>query len=54
MEKTMHTTSVRVADTGDNELVAALSVRAWRPVFESFEMIWGRPLFERFYPDWST
>jgi len=50
----MHTTSVRVADTRDNELVAALAVRAWRPVFESLEMIWGRPLFERFYPDWST
>ena len=50
----MHTTSVRVADACDKEPIVALSVRAWRPVFESFERIWGQPLFERFYPDWST
>lgn len=50
----MHATSIRVAEARDREPIAALSVRAWRPVFESFEGIWGRPLYERFYPDWST
>lgn len=54
MENAMHTTSVRVADARDKEPIVALSVRAWRPVHESFEKIWGRPLFERFYPDWPT
>ena len=50
----MHTASVRVADVRDKEPIVTLSVRAWRPVHESFEKIWGRPLFERFYPDWPT
>lgn len=50
----MHTASIRSADARDKEPIVALAVRAWRPVFESFEKIWGRPLFERFYPDWST
>jgi ribosomal protein S18 acetylase RimI-like enzyme len=50
----MHTTSVRVADPRDKEPIVALSMRAWRTVYESFETIWGRPLFERFYPDWPT
>ena len=50
----MDATSVRVADAQDREPIVALSVRAWRPVFESVEQIWGRPLFERFYPDWSA
>ena len=50
----MHTTSLRVADARDKEPIVDLSVRAWRPVHESFEKIWGPPLFERFYPDWPT
>ena len=50
----MHSASVRVAEARDKEPIVALSVRAWRPVHESFEKIWGRPLFERFYPDWPT
>jgi ribosomal protein S18 acetylase RimI-like enzyme len=50
----MYATSVRVAGDRDTQPIVALSLRAWRPVFESFERIWGRPLFERFYPDWPT
>ncbi len=50
----MHATSIHVAEARDKEPIVAFSVRAWRPVFESFEGVWGRPLFERFYPDWST
>jgi ribosomal protein S18 acetylase RimI-like enzyme len=50
----MHIAAVRVADAHDRDPIVALSLRAWRPVFESIETLWGRPLFERFYPDWST
>lgn len=50
----MHRPLIRVADARDNDTVVDLSLRAWRPVFESYPSIWGRPLFERFYPDWAA
>lgn len=50
----MHRPLIRVADARDNDPIIDLSLRAWRPVFESYPSIWGRPLFERFYPDWAA
>jgi ribosomal protein S18 acetylase RimI-like enzyme len=50
----MHPPHIRVADARDNDAIIDLSLRAWRPVFESYKPIWGRPLFERFYPDWAA
>ena len=50
----MHPPLIRVADTRDIDPIIDLSLRAWRPVFESYPSIWGRPLFERFYPDWAA
>ena len=50
----MHPPLIRPAQARDNEPIIELSLRAWRPVFESYPAIWGRPLFERFYPDWAA
>nr|WP_239579101.1 GNAT family N-acetyltransferase [Microlunatus panaciterrae] len=29
-------------------------MRAWRPVFESFERVLGPEIYQRIYPDWLT
>lgn len=50
----MHQTHIRVADERDTKLIVDLSLRAWRPVFEAFQSVWGKPLYERFYPDWLS
>ncbi len=38
----------------DADAVVDLSLRAWEPVFASFEVTWGRALYQRFFPDWRT
>jgi ribosomal protein S18 acetylase RimI-like enzyme len=45
---------IRPATPDDAEAVVELSLRAWEPVFASFEATWGRPLYQRFFPDWRT
>lgn len=50
----MQQTLIRAADARDGNSILDLSVRAWRPVFESFRSVWGEALYERFYPDWSS
>ena len=38
----------------DIDAVVEFSVRAWRPVFESFMKIMGPGVFPRIYPDWQA
>ena len=45
---------VRPVLATDVEDVVAFSVRAWAPVFASFEQMLGRDVFLRLYPDWPS
>lgn len=36
----------------DGDAIVALALRAWEPVFASFERVWGHELYQRFFPDW--
>ena len=38
----------------DIDAIAEFSVRAWRPVFESFMKVVGPDVFPRIYPDWQV
>ncbi|MBU2666731.1 GNAT family N-acetyltransferase [Actinoplanes bogorensis] len=44
---------VRALAESDVAAVVEFSLRAWAPVFASFEEVLGRRVFERVYPDWS-
>jgi ribosomal protein S18 acetylase RimI-like enzyme len=46
--------AIRPATPDDADAVVELSLRAWEPVFASFEVTWGRTLYQRFFPDWRT
>jgi len=48
------TASIRLLEPGDVDTVVDLSLRAWEPVFASFEETWGEPLYQRFFPDWRA
>jgi GNAT superfamily N-acetyltransferase len=48
------TLDLRPIAEDDLEAVVALSLRAWAPVFESFEAVLGHEIFQRLYPDWLT
>ena len=45
---------IRAVRPGDIDAVVEFSVRAWRPVFESFMEIMGPDIFPRVYPDWRA
>ena len=38
----------------DTEEVVELALRAWAPVFKSFETVLGTPLYLHMFPDWQT
>ena len=38
----------------DIEEVVQLSLRAWEPVFQSFEQVLGAKIYRLLYPDWRT
>jgi hypothetical protein len=38
----------------DLKPVVALSLRAWSPVFASFEELLGAEIFRRLHPDWRN
>jgi ribosomal protein S18 acetylase RimI-like enzyme len=44
--------AIRPLDEGDIPAVVEFSLRAWAPVFASFEQVLGRRVFEHLYPDW--
>jgi ribosomal protein S18 acetylase RimI-like enzyme len=48
------TTAIRVLREDDIKAVVEFSVRAWRPVFESFGGLLGPKIFEHLYPDWAA
>jgi ribosomal protein S18 acetylase RimI-like enzyme len=46
------TTTIRALREDDIKAVVEFSVRAWRPVFESFGGLLGPEIFRHLYPDW--
>lgn len=48
------TTAIRLLRDDDIKAVVEFSVRAWRPVFESFAGLLGPKIFEHLYPDWAA
>lgn len=43
---------IRLFTPADVDAVVEFSLRAWAPVFESFEKVLGTEIFLRVYPDW--
>jgi GNAT superfamily N-acetyltransferase len=55
MERTrMMDVLIRPFHDDDAEQIVTLSLRAWEPVFRSFENVLGAAIFPRLYPDWRT
>ena len=50
----MDTPEIRPATPVDTERIVEISLRAWAPVFASFETILGGDLYRRVHPDWTT
>ncbi len=50
----MVTVRLRPLEDGDVAAVLELAVRAWAPVFASFEEVMGPELYRRLYPDWTS
>ena len=48
------TTSIRALREDDIKAVVEFSVRAWRPVFDSFARLIGPEIFRHLYPDWAA
>jgi ribosomal protein S18 acetylase RimI-like enzyme len=46
--------SIRPMGDDDLDAVAALSLRAWKPVDRSFQAVLGDRIYNRLYPDWGT
>jgi GNAT superfamily N-acetyltransferase len=47
------TAEIREFQDGDLDAVVEFSVRAWEPVFVSWQGILGDPIFLRLYPNWQ-
>jgi ribosomal protein S18 acetylase RimI-like enzyme len=47
-------TTIRALNPEDVDPVVEFSVRAWRPVFESFARLMGTEIFRKVYPDWAA
>lgn len=45
---------IRALRADDIDAVVEFSVRAWRPVFESFMNVMGPDIFRRIYPHWQA
>jgi len=43
---------IRPYQEEDLDAIVALSLLAWEPVFESFQRIFPRPIYDILYPDW--
>jgi GNAT superfamily N-acetyltransferase len=48
------TIEIRALTEADTDAVVRLSLRAWAPVFVSFEKVLGTEIYRRIYPDWLT
>jgi ribosomal protein S18 acetylase RimI-like enzyme len=47
-------TTIRALREDDIKAVVEFSLRAWRPVFESFARLLGPEIFRHLYPDWAA
>jgi LmbE family N-acetylglucosaminyl deacetylase/GNAT superfamily N-acetyltransferase len=43
---------IRPSDASDTDAIVELALRAWAPVFASFEAVLGPDIYQRVYPDW--
>ena len=50
----MSVTTIRQFVAADTDNVVELSLAAWTPVFESFQMVLGDDLYRRVHPDWLS
>ncbi|GAA3335135.1 GNAT family N-acetyltransferase [Amorphoplanes nipponensis] len=48
------TTEIRALTDADVDAVVRLSLRAWAPVFASFEQVLGGEIYRRLFPDWTS
>ncbi len=46
--------NIRPLKPDDIDAVVAFALRAWEPVFASFEQVLGAAIYHRLYPDWLT
>jgi GNAT superfamily N-acetyltransferase len=46
--------NIRAVASADIDAVVALSLRAWAPVFSSFQTVLGEAIYQRVYPDWLS
>lgn len=46
--------TIRRLEPADVAAVVAFSLRAWVPVFTSFEQVLGTGIYRRIFPDWSA
>ena len=46
--------TIRPLTPADTAAVVEFSLRAWKPVFDSFRTVLGERLYQALYPDWST
>jgi LmbE family N-acetylglucosaminyl deacetylase len=46
--------AIRPATADDTTAIVALALRAWAPVFASFEAVLGHDLYRRVHPDWAS
>jgi ribosomal protein S18 acetylase RimI-like enzyme len=44
---------IRLMTADDVDAVLDLSIRAWEPVFRSFEQVLGTSIYLKIYPDWE-
>ena len=48
----MSSATIRPVTVSDGDEIVDLSMRAWAPVFASFEAMMGSELYRRVHPDW--
>lgn len=49
----MSTSRIRQLKPADIDAVVEFSLRAWAPVFASFEQVLGSAIYQRIFPDWA-
>lgn len=48
------TTNSRALALDDIDAVVAFALRAWAPVFASFQQVLGPEIYQQLYPNWLT
>lgn len=51
---TEHVSSFRPVEPSDLDRIEAITIAAWKPIYEGYRTAMGEQLFERRYGDWRT